>query len=405
LKTKPYFFSFVFFMFLFQILPVSPAGAVNKIMPLGDSITWDDRIYETRGDGEKVAYRHSLWQLLTNAGYEIDFVGSEYTGYDIFPGPEPDAENEGHPGWTDDQIANEVYQFLVDNPADIILLHIGTNDVDPDPGGVEFILNEIDRYEADSGTKIFVILARIINRAPYSATTTAFNDNVEDMAYWRVNGPDDPAYPDNIIFGVDVDMEDGAGIVYDIQDGDMYDLYHPNEMGYAKMANVWYSGLMEILPQAEAGPDQSTNAFHTVTLDASGSFDPKSENLSYQWTQTDGAQVILSDNQAALTTFVAPAYMEPNGEILTFKVTVTNAEGLESTDATSVTVLNCTGDFDNDKDVDGSDLATFAANFGRTDCGVPTTCQGDFDNDGDVDGSDLAVFAADFGRTDCPTSD
>ena len=29
-------------------------------------------------------------------------------------------------------------------------------------------------------------------------------------------------------------------------------------------------------------------------------------------------------------------------------------------------------------------------------------CEGDFDNDGDVDGSDLAVFAADFGRTDCP---
>jgi streptogramin lyase len=28
-------------------------------------------------------------------------------------------------------------------------------------------------------------------------------------------------------------------------------------------------------------------------------------------------------------------------------------------------------------------------------------CAGDFDNDGDVDGSDLAIFAADFGRTDC----
>jgi|LGVF01.1.fsa_nt_gb parallel beta-helix repeat protein len=29
-------------------------------------------------------------------------------------------------------------------------------------------------------------------------------------------------------------------------------------------------------------------------------------------------------------------------------------------------------------------------------------CKGDFDNDGDVDASDLAVFAAEFGRTDCP---
>jgi hypothetical protein len=30
-----------------------------------------------------------------------------------------------------------------------------------------------------------------------------------------------------------------------------------------------------------------------------------------------------------------------------------------------------------------------------------SACEGDFDCDGDVDGSDLAVFAADFGRTDC----
>ena len=60
----------------------------------------------------------------------------------------------------------------------------------------------------------------------------------------------------------------------------------------------------------------------------------------------------------------------------------------------------CEGDFDEDRDVDGSDLAVFAADFGRTDCSGD--CEGDFDNDGDVDGSDLAVFAADFGRTDCP---
>ena len=63
-------------------------------------------------------------------------------------------------------------------------------------------------------------------------------------------------------------------------------------------------------------------------------------------------------------------------------------------------ILICEGDFDGDEDVDGSDLAVFAADFGRTDCSAD--CEGDFDNDNDVDGSDLAVFAADFGRTDCP---
>ena len=60
----------------------------------------------------------------------------------------------------------------------------------------------------------------------------------------------------------------------------------------------------------------------------------------------------------------------------------------------------CTGNFDGDNDTDDSDLAIFAADFGRTDC--DGNCEGDFDGDGDVDGSDLATFAADFGRTDCP---
>ena len=62
----------------------------------------------------------------------------------------------------------------------------------------------------------------------------------------------------------------------------------------------------------------------------------------------------------------------------------------------------CEGDFDRDGDVDGSELAIFAADFGRTDCYFTGDCEGDFDYDGDVDGSDLAIFAADFGRTDCP---
>jgi len=63
--------------------------------------------------------------------------------------------------------------------------------------------------------------------------------------------------------------------------------------------------------------------------------------------------------------------------------------------------IRCEGDFDCDRDVDGSDLSVFAADFGRTDC--VDDCDGDFDGDGDVDGSDLARFAASFGKTECPS--
>ena len=61
----------------------------------------------------------------------------------------------------------------------------------------------------------------------------------------------------------------------------------------------------------------------------------------------------------------------------------------------------CEGDFEPDGDVDGSDLAVFAADFGRTNCDAEPICAGNFDNDNDVDVSDFAVFTADFGRSDC----
>ncbi len=62
----------------------------------------------------------------------------------------------------------------------------------------------------------------------------------------------------------------------------------------------------------------------------------------------------------------------------------------------------CEGDFDQDGDVDGSDLGVFSADFGSTNCSANPVCEGDFDNDGDVDGTDLGLFSADFGRIDCP---
>ncbi len=59
----------------------------------------------------------------------------------------------------------------------------------------------------------------------------------------------------------------------------------------------------------------------------------------------------------------------------------------------------CKGDFDNDGDVDGSDLQKLSPHIGRTDCSLADFCTGDFDNDGDVDGTDLAGFSEDFGST------
>ena len=62
----------------------------------------------------------------------------------------------------------------------------------------------------------------------------------------------------------------------------------------------------------------------------------------------------------------------------------------------------CWGDFNEDGDLDESDLIIFASFFGRTNCGENPSCKGDFEPDGDVDSKDLATFEADFGKTICP---
>jgi lysophospholipase L1-like esterase len=209
-----------------------------RIMPLGDSITHGTYGHgDPRTDDYVTGYRQPLYLSLTDAGYDVDFVGSLQTGQSATPSF--DYDHEGHGGWTDSQVASHVYDWLVTNPAEVVLLHIGTNGINASPNDVEDILDEIDRYEADYDMDITVLLARIINRISYSQTTTDFNDNVEAMAELRI------AAGDRIII---VDMENGAGLVYTqdttppYDDGDMYDNLHPNDDGYDKMANVWLNG-------------------------------------------------------------------------------------------------------------------------------------------------------------------
>jgi hypothetical protein len=57
-------------------------------------------------------------------------------------------------------------------------------------------------------------------------------------------------------------------------------------------------------------------------------------------------------------------------------------------------------DFENDNDVDGSDLAFFIRQFGRTGCdSAPKPCEFDLDTDGDVDVIDLRLVIEDYGRS------
>ncbi|MEM1424377.1 MAG: hypothetical protein AAGH64_10290, partial [Planctomycetota bacterium] len=61
----------------------------------------------------------------------------------------------------------------------------------------------------------------------------------------------------------------------------------------------------------------------------------------------------------------------------------------------------CTGDFDNDGDVDLGDFGVFGAAFGSMSGDANFEDVADFDGDDDVDLGDFGTFGAEFGRSDC----
>ena len=225
--------------------------SVIPIMPLGDSITQGFASGVSDLD-KQISYRRDLWQLLETNDYSVDFVGSRTNGEFYQPLDGFDPNHEGWPGWRDDEVAEDIYNnggdnWLTLNPAEVILLHIGTNGMNSsttNADDVEDILNEIDEYEAANNTSITVILALIINRTSHSNDVwwTEFNANVQAMAQPRI------ANGDKIII---VDMEAGAGLTYTEigSGGDFYDYLHPFETGYTKMATIWFDALETFMPQ------------------------------------------------------------------------------------------------------------------------------------------------------------
>jgi len=90
---------------------------------------------------------------------------------------------------------------------------------------------------------------------------------------------------------------------------------------------------LNVLPTAVAGPDQNVGEGVAVTLDGSGSSDD-TLITDYQWTQTAGAAVTLTNADQAVASFTSPT----GPATLTFQLEVTDEEGGSATDQVDVNV-------------------------------------------------------------------
>ncbi len=240
----------------------------TRIMPFGDSITAGIFGMSQPPGGpppeqsERIGYRKKLYADLNDTavgGFQVDFVGSQNDGLklDII-----DPDHEGWPGRRDDDFLDNidnpprVTALLDANPADIILLHIGSNDVneknqggtaDVDADDVEAILQEIDTWET-TNNPVTVFLALITDRRTQfqelpNPDVDEFNNNIKSLAEARIDAGDDI---------VIVNQHDALTYPDDLSP----DQVHPTIGGYEKMANTWLESIIssEKAPRCPPSP-------------------------------------------------------------------------------------------------------------------------------------------------------
>lgn len=208
----------------------SPPRPGLRILPLGDSIT--------EAPGGAASYRYWLEKELDRKGVAFDYVGSKrgvYRGKPKFD--DFDSDHEGRWGWTTADVRVGIDGWAAKARADIVLLHLGTNDLARD---LEPNLEMIENLKAIFGAlrranpKVVILLARIIPMAGFPTDRwRAANDRIEKLGR-ELTTPESPI--------VVVRQDEGFDAEADTADG-----AHPNESGEKKMAARWLGALEPVI--------------------------------------------------------------------------------------------------------------------------------------------------------------
>jgi lysophospholipase L1-like esterase len=260
------------------IVPLEPRTyfTTTTIMPLGDSITqgWDGHD----------SYRYDLWSSLAQAGYDIDFIGSQNA---IGSGSAPhvnsyDPNHEGHAGWSANQLRDNAANFATLNHPDIVLLHIGTNDVSESQPPAE-IIDEVGGIIDNLRTvvpDVTVLLAQIIPAAGFVTATQNFNNLIPGLVSSK-NTAQSPVLM--------VDQFTGFNPATDTFDGT-----HPNATGEGKMAAQWYTALQNLLPAPPPLPVGTYLSDLTPTSAANGWGPIQNDRSNGENGAADGSTILLA---------------------------------------------------------------------------------------------------------------
>lgn len=236
-------------------MTVAPAQAAapTRIMALGDSIT-----------AAPGCWRAKLWNRLQDNGYtNVDMVGTQRGDGCGVP---YDGDHEGHSGFTATGIAdqNQLPGWLSATTPDVVLMHLGTNDVWNGTITTDRILAAystlVDQMRA-SNPAMKILVAQILPMQP-SGCGTCPQRVVELNAAipaWAA-GKTTSASPITV-----VDQWTGFDATTDTFDG-----VHPVDSGFQKMSDRWYPALTAALgaptpPEDDPPPTGDCTATYQIT--------------------------------------------------------------------------------------------------------------------------------------------
>lgn len=215
-----------------------------RIMPLGASITFGFRSSDGNG------YRDELQLLLQKSGSKnVEYVGSRQHG--------SMAENsvEGWPGLRIDQVLPKAQASVPVDLPNVVLLNLGTNDC-------------VQNWNMDNTTRNSTTAPELTANATYTVGSR-MRMMVEDVLQWSPNATVVMStLINNKVPATQTRVEDAneqfRAVAADLQGRGqkvvlaemtsaaggpnmttMSDITHPNDVGYAMMANRWYLALVE----------------------------------------------------------------------------------------------------------------------------------------------------------------
>ncbi len=222
--------------------PCPPLPELCRIMASGDSITVGAQSTDTGG------YRVSLFHLALENQRQMTFVGPSGAGPDMVDGVLFPEAHDGHNGYVIDTFDTRkgllplMEQNLADFQPHIVLLMIGSNDINSNldlanaPTRMAALLDLI----GESAPETFLVVAALIptREDELDAAIEVFNRALEDLVAERQKEGR------HILM---VNMYSAFRANPSWRTDWLFDGLHPNDAGYAVMADVWYEAISGFL--------------------------------------------------------------------------------------------------------------------------------------------------------------